>query len=530
MFKMKACLLYLLPGLVWAACTDLPTTVEDAIGEEIVEGTPPPITNPTAALTGVYNQLRELRGVANTFALMEHPSDEMMGPTRGTDWSDFGVWRQLHAHTWDASHGQLLGSWNQLNTGVFRATQLVDPRAASTALQVAQARFLRAFFAFYVMDLFGQVPFRPADAPPAAIPDVMQRPEAFDFIVQDLRAARPDLPILASGADAGTASQEAVDFLLARLFLNRAVYTTSTPASPSAGPYTFAPEDMDSVIASVQRIIDNSYTGLSPYWDNFHWSNTTLSDELVFVKSEEPAVDGNFTTFWWTLHYNNSPSGCCNGFVTLSDFYDLFETADVRRGAYIPEMTPRTGVFAGFLIGQQYDSFPGPVTPGTAGIGALNDRGGNPLVFTREVDLFYSNERMGIRVLKYPFNPDSTQRDRAGTDFIFFRYADALLMKAEAHFRRGQTAEALTIVNQIRATDPNNRGASSLASITEQDLLDERGRELYWEGWRRHDLIRFGVFTPAWEAKPASGAHRVMFPIPQRALDTNPNLVQIAGY
>ena len=136
---------------------------------------------------------------------------------------------------------------------------------------------------------------------------------------------------------------------------------------------------------------------------------------------------------------------------------------------------------------------------------------------------------MGLRVIKYLIRPDA-QRDQAGTDFIFFRFADALLMKAEAHFRKGETGQALTIVNQIRATDPNNRGASPLASITEQDLLNERGRELYWEGWRRQDLIRFGVFTTAWEWKPVSGVHRVMFPIPQRALDTNPNLVQIKGY
>ena len=137
----------------------------------------------------------------------------------------------------------------------------------------------------------------------------------------------------------------------------------------------------------------------------------------------------------------------------------------------------------------------------------------------------YSNERMGLRVIKYLVRPDA-QRDQPGTDFIFFRFADALLMKAEAHFRKGDAGTALTIVNQIRT----NRGASTLGSLTEQDLLNERGRELYWEGWRRQDLIRFGVFTQAWEAKPASGAYRVMFPIPQRALDTNPNLVQTKGY
>jgi len=179
------------------------------------------------------------------------------------------------------------------------------------------------------------------------------------------------------------------------------------------------------------------------------------------------------------------------------------------------------------LEGQQYKHYLAPNTPETDS--ALTDRGGHPLVFTRDVDLLYSNETMGLRVIKYLIRPD-VQRDQAGTDFIFFRYADALLMKAEAHFRKGETGPALTLVNQIRSTDPNNRGASPLASIAEHDLLDERGRELYWEGWRRQDLIRFGVFTTAWEWKPVSGVHRVMFPIPQRALDTNPNLVQTVGY
>jgi hypothetical protein len=274
----------------------------------------------------------------------------------------------------------------------------------------------------------------------------------------------------------------------------------------------------------VQSIIDNPYTDLTAYWDNFHWDNTSRSKELVFVKREAAGAPGNFTTFWWTLHYNDSPTGCCNGFVTLGAFYDLFEPADVRRHAYIPDMTPQTGVWAGILEGQQYDSYVDSTTP----VGPLTDRGGNPLVFTRQVDLFYSNERMGLRVVKYLIKPD--QFNEPGTDFIFFRYADALLMKAEAHFRKGETPAALAIVNQIRSTDPNNRGASPLTTITEQDILAERGRELYWEGWRRHDQIRFGVFDDAWEQKPVSGAHRVMFPIPQRALDTNPNLVQIKGY
>ena len=99
-------------------------------------------------------------------------------------------------------------------------------------------------------------------------------------------------------------------------------------------------------------------------------------------------------------------------------------------------------------------------------------------------------------------------------------------MQAEAHMRMGQNAEALDIVNQVRAS----RGAGALSSLDETGLLAERGRELYWEGHRRTDLLRFGRFLDAWEEKPASGEERLLFPIPAISLAGNPNLVQNPGY
>ena len=107
-------------------------------------------------------------------------------------------------------------------------------------------------------------------------------------------------------------------------------------------------------------------------------------------------------------------------------------------------------------------------------------------------------------------------------------------MKAEALLRKGNAAGALTIMNQIRAT----RGATALASATVDNLLEERGRELYWEGWRRNDLIRFGKFLQP--LKPAAGLtstrpttsepYRLLFAIPNQQLAVNPNLVQNPGY
>jgi hypothetical protein len=84
----------------------------------------------------------------------------------------------------------------------------------------------------------------------------------------------------------------------------------------------------------------------------------------------------------------------------------------------------------------------------------------------------------------------------------------------------------LVIVNQIRT----NRGATAFASLTLDNLLDERSRELYWEGWRRNDLIRFGKFLGAWTEKSASGDERLLFAIPSEQLAVNPNLTQNPGY
>jgi hypothetical protein len=149
------------------------------------------------------------------------------------------------------------------------------------------------------------------------------------------------------------------------------------------------------------------------------------------------------------------------------------------------------------------------------------------LAFTPEVKLKETGSNLeitGIRVMKYPI--DYTGGDQADNDYVIFRYADVLLMKAEALLRTGSTAAALTIVNSIRT----KRGATVLAALDLQALLDERGRELYWEGWRRQDLIRFGKFLEPWQEKPTDDVKYLIFPIPAEQLAVNPNLTQNEGY
>ncbi|WP_026899076.1 RagB/SusD family nutrient uptake outer membrane protein [Daejeonella oryzae] len=470
-----------------------------------------------ASLQGVYDQLNGQTDQANTYALQEHSTDEMMGPTRGTDWGDFGTWRKLHQHTWDPSHNQINDTWDQLNTGVYRATQVVD--GATDVSIKAQASFLRAWFMFQVTDLFGQQPYRDPKSAPDENPEVKTRTEATDFIIKDLEFAEANL----GTATLGKASKAAAQALLAKVYLNRAVYNAATVG----GPFTFAKADMDKVIEYANKITAAGSFQLASsgkYFDNFSWDNATLSKEIIFgIENTDVQAPGTTRNRWrMGLHYNQTPDGW-NGFTTLADFYKSFEAGDERRGGDYPGLTDKIGLKTGFLIGQQFG--PGNV--------ALKQRGGQPLVFTENVNINFSTEAQGIRVIKYfpkPTADNKVNDDQAGNDYIFLRYADVMLMKAEAILRggtdpNGQTA--LAIVNAIRTP----RGATALTSVDEATLLAERGRELYYEGWRRNDQIRFGTFNNPVDQRPnASDKTRTLYPIPQRAVDTNPNLKQNPGY
>jgi len=133
-------------------------------------------------------------------------------------------------------------------------------------------------------------------------------------------------------------------------------------------------------------------------------------------------------------------------------------------------------------------------------------------------------ETSGYRTIKYV--PDADNEETPGNDLSILRYADVLLMKAEALMRTGDNAGGLVVVNEVREA----RGASPLASLDEAALLAERGRELYWENWRRNDLIRFGKYLDAWDQKPASSATYLLFPFSSPQIVANPELQQNPGY
>jgi hypothetical protein len=501
-----------------------------------------------------FSSTNVMFGQDQLFSLEENVSDECLVPTRAGDWDDNGVWRTLHTHAWDATHGQTSTVFNNLGTLESDATTVLALNP--TAEQAAEAIFLRSLAQFYFLDLYGQVPYRTVAAynSVSAAP-VMTPTEAIDTLVTNLTAI---IPVLSATNANYQANPNAARFLLMKVLLNKQAFLNRQhPAAQDAG-------DMNQVYALGQAIqathgaLPNMTTLTANYFDNFGPNNGNygapntggVSTEGIFVypnngtaQNANGTSNGGIDARWMmALHYNSwDATGVYggagwNGFSTIADVYNAFDPTDTRRGN-VPYpapngagVSPISGLNVGMDEGQQY----------AESGAAVHDRKGNLLVFAPTVANVETNvatlEGDGIRGIKY--YPDYAHyTSTASNQLMIFRYADVLLMMAEADLSgaSGGAADALSIVNGLHTV----RGAAALASISLVNtgnlydgttMLEERQKELWWESWRRQDLIRMGVFLTPWALKPTDDPKFLLFPIPATQLVANPNLKQNPGY
>jgi hypothetical protein len=221
----KIGLLSVMSVLFIMSCTNLEVEETDSIFSSGDGGGFSGVADVDAAISNLYNSLNGQMGdQGNYFALNEVTTDEQLVPTRGTDWGDNGVWRTLHAHTWSASHGNILNVWNQFNQNAFLASEIIDPLSNASPAQLADAKFIRAFSMYTIMDLFGKVPFREPDEGPEINPIVLSRTEAYDFVKQDLMDALASLPSVGPSSETNRATKASANFLMARLLLNAHIY------------------------------------------------------------------------------------------------------------------------------------------------------------------------------------------------------------------------------------------------------------------------------------------------------------------
>jgi hypothetical protein len=430
--------------------------------------------------------------------------------------------RQIHAHTWAPDHPWVGATYNILLTGIYNSDLILNNSTQSSIHP--QVKFLKALFYYHMMDKFGQVPYRDSYEDLTQDALVYTRSEAFDVAIGLAEEALASLP--ARTADPSIINTDAANFLLAKLYLNKAVFKSESGSTS----YTFDAADMTKVISHVDAISSelNVATGDAAlsYWKNFSPDNDT-SNEILFSLKVVPGGGGvderGFTGFYWRMgqHYNQTPGGW-NGPVIVGEYYDYFlengvaENGDPRATYSTPAIIDMMGNPVGVQRGQVYQ-------PG--GTEKVLDRKGNDLIFTKEVPLVVLDpvaiESAGFRSMKYI--PDDF--DNPGADNALFRYADALLMRAEASLRGGSGGDAQADVDAIRT----RVGLSSI-SATLDNVYAERARELWLEGWRRSDMIRFGTFLGPKALKPAeSDPKYLLFPIPADGL-LNPNINQNPGY
>lgn len=500
--KSKRCL-FLLPLFLLLGCSD-------DLDEELYGTLSPKNYYQTeeealSSVVGVYQRMSGVQNYGNSWREMEYGTDEFIiaGRTNG-GWFDGGQHLEFAFHNVSPDNSANNGSWNSV-FGVIGAANAVmesiaeSPEAVNLSGPLAEVRALRAYAYFYAMDFWGNVPIvTVARIDQANLPKTNTRQEVFNFVEKEMLMAVEDLPSVTEvnrTAYYPRLTKEAVYAALATVYLNSEVYTGT--------------ERWNQAIEMSNKVINSGAYILEPdYFDNFTGAND-LSKEIVSsfsISPEQTAGANNYVRgALHPLHQKvyELPFVPANGFNTFAEALERYDATDVRRQSILHG--PQT-----YLNGDP-----------------LLDNKGNQLVLVPINDPTSAEANEGFRVLKYIPDGKWVGRD-ANNDIVLMRYADVLLIKAEALFRTGNTSEALDLVNMVRARSKVN----PLTSLTLQDLEDERSRELIWEGHRRRDMIRFGTyFTGRWKFHTSDTPEfRGLYPIPTQQITANPNLKQNPGY
>lgn len=507
----------------------------------------------------VYAQLPNIFLHTNYLALQEISTDEAILPYRGgTDWGDNGIYIAMHTHNFTTTDPNIRNTWNFLSQSISRAITALNvlPTVNDPSVKtfLAEARGMRAYYNMLFLDLYGIVFVKDE---PLAVSKILRGTEAVEYIKTELLAAEPNLE---SNVTQGRLSKEACWGLLARLYLNSAVYKDIYAAQ-----FNFAAADMDKVIEYCDKIIASNKYQLSPEYFAIFDDNNDTNKEIIFAVDQRADLNGHNRMAYFSLSGDQFPlpdyvnANGTDGPAITSDFYQSWV------GAYAPVdpavADPRfykenlsiysnpadTCVPAaqfrinrGILRGQQYGLIrKGGVfqkcTNGNMKVGPLfhdtRNRPTLPVIFTEKVDFTTegSNYPSGYRVSKYEFSRKSVSgRNFGEANIVILRLADVYHMRAEAKLRKNNDAvSALADVNTVRAARTARQIPPPLTTMNLDILFRERGFEFYWECLRRTDMIRFGKYEGTWTEKTNNNPKKRLFPIPQTAIDAAAN---IPGY
>ncbi|MBQ9173037.1 MAG: RagB/SusD family nutrient uptake outer membrane protein [Bacteroidales bacterium] len=481
-------------------------------------------------LQGTYRGVYDF----NTFT-----TDEAMIPTRGADWYDGGFWQRLYLHTWNEGDGSLLATWEYLYKVIVLCNRSIDTIEKTSLLQngqkrdyIAEIRALRAMYHFYLMDMFGPVPI--VTDPDATMGNVLQsrRSEVFSFVASELEETLPLLSAeksTAKGQYYGRITQDVAAFLLAKIYLNAEVYrddNTSDGKMPDGGKmeFTIGGKTMNAWEACLHYcgMLDDNYALDPSYSDPFTIYNESSGENIFTIPMDKDLLDNEFQYLFRTRHYYHGAAlGCAaeNGSCATVDAIAVYGF----KGIDSPDNDLDPRFDANYYWGEVQDLKGNTIKTGD----------GSPLIYYPEkvrLDLSGSEweKTAGARMRKYEVDPNALSEGKLqDNDIVLFRYADVLLMEAEALIRNGHDGSAPFSKVRERAGAPEREA-------TMENILDERLMEFAWEGWRRNDLIRFGKFTRSYSDRPAldneQSGYTTVFPIPGNVLLYNQSMKQNPGY
>lgn len=537
-------------ALTFAGCTDLDVDVKSQYTGLV--NTPEAVT---ANMANVYSQFRDPLG-RRYMEAMTLSSDEYTSLAYSGNWIDQYAYAHPSYHTSKAEDATV--DWmNVLGSANVKATEIVNSSYADEYKYGARA--IRAFYTFIMMDNFGDVPIPDMDYVVENGMDANNRnprPEVAKWIEKELLDVYDKLPEATTGTNYGKPNKYMALALLAKLYINWPVYTAASVDQYEAS--TAQNEKLADCIKVCDLIINANKFELGPvaYRFKFNHNNTELVE------------NGQIKDFIYAMPYDTYEAqgmqwGRSHSYKDIKKLNPSYfgEALNNSGGAYMT-LTPecvarfnlpgdeRNWMIVGLLDkdrndanGQVYVYDPQTLLPTDQ---KVIDRNGNPLILTKTITVPDGNDiaandvgddivgwSQGYRSVKWFIcNRDYSNGRHQSNDVPIFRYADILLIKAEALVRSGQGG-AQALFNQIRSyvNAPTISGEPTL-----DDIYMERGREFFDELWRRNDMIRFGHYEDEWyphyKSNPNASFDKRMriFPIHQNDLNVNSSWTQNPGY
>lgn len=542
--------------LLFNSCTDLDVPVKSQYTDDNF-----PITQADmeAVCGPAYSGFKSAYG-RNYWMMVTTTTDEAVMVTNDNNWYDKGYYGEFGLHTWGIYNSMIEGSFESLFSSISTCNQILEilDKAPATDFRtraIAEVRAMKALYYFWGLDNFGRLPIIEKfgmDTQTQA-----SRAAVAEFIEKELKEVIPSLTSTVDKTTYGKPTKYMAQALLAKLYLNWSVYTAadittyvSDNSNAGSNPH------LNDVVALCDEIKESTIYDLSDEWlSKFKSTNGPHIKDFIFAFPYNwTFADGNLHFRFWghkyfekTLATNKRPSGPLRAVPEFVDKYNL--KGDVRNKIWrggpqyyeSDQNKPFTTNISKSTLNKYYSGADGneKIDWHFELTKELIIRGANPSEITENVrQLNLGNDELGLamgyRNVKFYPTVESTNYDQSN-DIPILRYADILLMKAEALLRgatatKGDTPESL--VNEIRTCAK----APAVTAITLDELIDERAREFADEYWRRNDLIRFGKFEEDWGLKKASletsnkEKHRRIFPIPFKFMQLNTGWTQNTGY